>query len=212
MVTRLALVPPPNAPADARADDTALVDALRRGDRAAQAAMYARDGARVRRVVARILGVGPELDDVVQDAFLAAFRRVGALREATKLRAWLLAVAVGEARHHLRAKRRRAWLAFFAPQDLPDAPATPVDAGASAALRATYVVLDALATDERIAFALRHLEGLELSEAAAIAGVSLATFKRRLKRADNAFAAAARDHPALDSYVQSSQAHAQRDS
>lgn len=202
MVAHLVLIP--RAASDnTAADDAALVDALRRRDRTAEARVYARDGARVRRVVARILGAhATEVDDVVHDAFLAAFRRIDSLRDATKLTPWLLSVAVGEARHHLRAKRRRAWLSFIAPAELPEAPAAPVDASAAAAVRATYAILERLDSDERIAFALRHLEGLELIEAAALCGVSLATFKRRLRRADDAFAKAAREHPALDAYTQ----------
>src|SRR4051812_10608808 len=89
--------------ADAPSDADLVVRALG-ADRSATAALYARHVARVRRIVARIVGVGPELDDLVQDAFVAAFRRLSSLRDARAFGGWLDAVAVGEARHHLRAK------------------------------------------------------------------------------------------------------------
>jgi RNA polymerase sigma-70 factor (ECF subfamily) len=55
-------------------------------------------------------------------------------------------------------------------------------------------LLGRLPSDERIAFALRHIEGMELGRLAEACGVSLATIKRRLARAEQRFArAAARD-------------------
>jgi RNA polymerase sigma-70 factor (ECF subfamily) len=51
------------------------------------------------------------------------------------------------------------------------------------ALRALYRALDALPTDERLAFTLRFFENVELPEGARLAGTSLATFKRRIAAA-----------------------------
>jgi RNA polymerase sigma-70 factor (ECF subfamily) len=64
-------------------------------------------------------------------------------------------------------------------------------------MRAVYRVLGGLNTDQRIAFALRFIAGMELTEVAASCGVSLATIKRRLGRAQSAFTSAARREPSL---------------
>lgn len=209
-MTHLALIRSDAAAGDpaGQASDATLVAWVREGGaQAGRAAgvIYGRHAAAMRRVVARILGVTAEIDDVLHDSFMAALRRIDSLRDPAALKPWLVSVAVGEARHHLRAKARRAWLSFFAPEDVPDAPAVGVDAAGSAAVRATYEVLRSLPADERIAFALRHLDGMELAECASVCAVSLATFKRRLQRADAAFAAGAREHPALDAYSQNTQ-------
>jgi RNA polymerase sigma-70 factor (ECF subfamily) len=69
------------------------------------------------------------------------------------------------------------------------------------ALRATYAALDALPADERVAFALRFIDGMELTEVAAACETSLATIKRRLARAEDRFEAEARKHPALEAWI-----------
>src|SRR5512138_2383950 len=65
------------------------------------------------------------------------------------------------------------------------------------AVRATYRVLDTLPDDERMAFSLRFISEMQLTEVAAACRVSLATVKRRLARAEKRFVEAAKDHPAL---------------
>jgi RNA polymerase sigma-70 factor (ECF subfamily) len=203
-VPRLKLVRDAPPVDDIEESDAALVAAVLAGDRAAASRLYARHAPRVRGLLARILGVGPELDDVLQDTFVIAFRRLPSLREPAALGAWLRAVAVGEARHHLRARARRRWLTFFAPDDMPDAPAPAAPGGEMRdAARATLDIVRGLPVDERVAFALRYLEGMKLEEAAAAARVSLATFKRRLARAEDAFARRARASPSLDAFASS---------
>jgi RNA polymerase sigma-70 factor (ECF subfamily) len=64
-------------------------------------------------------------------------------------------------------------------------------------VRATYRVLDTLPDDERMAFSLRFISEMQLTEVAAACRVSLATVKRRLARAEKRFVEAAKDHPAL---------------
>ncbi len=69
-------------------------------------------------------------------------------------------------------------------------------------LRVTYAVLDRLGVDERIAFALRFIEGLELAEIAAACGVSFNTVRRRLARAEKRFLALAQREPALHEWLE----------
>jgi RNA polymerase sigma-70 factor (ECF subfamily) len=73
---------------------------------------------------------------------------------------------------------------------------------AGEALRATYAVLEQLAVDERIAFVLRFIEGMELKEGAVACSVSLATFKRRLARAEERFTELARSSPVLRDWLE----------
>ena len=55
--------------------------------------------------------------------------------------------------------------------------------------------------DERIAFSLRRLDGMELKEIAHACGCSLATIKRRLARAEKRFLSRAEKHQALQSWL-----------
>ena len=72
------------------------------------------------------------------------------------------------------------------------------------ALEETYRVLDLMPADERIAFALRFVEGMELTEVADACGVSLATIKRRLSRAETRFVAMAGRREPLREWLGSS--------
>ena len=67
-----------------------------------------------------------------------------------------------------------------------------------------YQILDRVPADERIAFALRHIDGMELSEVAGACAVSLATIKRRIERADQRFLKLAKHHPLLAAWVEGS--------
>jgi RNA polymerase sigma-70 factor (ECF subfamily) len=70
------------------------------------------------------------------------------------------------------------------------------------AVRATYAVLVMLTPDERIPFALRYIEEMDLGEVAAACRISLATAKRRIARARKRFVTIARTMPELSSWVQ----------
>jgi RNA polymerase sigma-70 factor (ECF subfamily) len=90
---------------------------------------------------------------------------------------------------------------------MPDDELPEVDAGVAPgeiqdAMRATYAVLEKLSPDERIAFALRYVDGMELTEVAAACGRSLATIKRVLARAGVRFEAEARRHPVLLAWLE----------
>jgi RNA polymerase sigma-70 factor (ECF subfamily) len=65
-----------------------------------------------------------------------------------------------------------------------------------------YAVLNRMPADDRIAFALRYIDGMELTEVAAACSVSLATVKRRLRRSEARFLKAARSHTLLEKWVE----------
>jgi RNA polymerase sigma-70 factor (ECF subfamily) len=75
---------------------------------------------------------------------------------------------------------------------LPELVVPEIDDDVLDAYRRTYALLDRLPADERIAFALRYIDGMELALLAVVCDVSLATIKRRLGRAEQRFAAGAR--------------------
>jgi RNA polymerase sigma-70 factor (ECF subfamily) len=184
------------------ATDEALVEGLRARHPAALEAFHQRFSGHVLRVLARVLGTERDLADVHHDAFVRALGSLDSLRDPAALPAWVTSVAVFAARTTIQRRVRRRWLLFFAPEDLPAVAARPADGDAREALRATYRVLDGMPADERIAFALRRIDGMELTEVAIACGVSLATIKRRLARAEASFLAAARTQPGLEEWLE----------
>jgi RNA polymerase sigma-70 factor (ECF subfamily) len=185
-----------------RADsDAALVASLREGNAGAGQALFAAHNTYVRRVLMRVLGPDPELGDLVQDVFVAALESIGKLENPRALRGWLAQIAVFQARHCLRSRKQWSIVRFFSPAELPPGRAIEPDFEASEALRVTYRLLASMPVDERIAFTLRFVEGMDLTEVAAACCVSLATTKRRLARAEARFADLAQQEPSLAEWI-----------
>ena len=185
-------------------DDRALLEALRRGESSASLALYDRYAPHLRRVLARVMGVDDELPELLHDTFVAAFGSLDGLRDESCLKAWLTRIAVFTARGCIRRRRRRRWLEFRAPEAVEETPASYAEPEDVQALRRAYVALGKLDVDERIVFTLRYLEQMTVDEAADACGVSPATVKRRLTRAEQRFSALAREDPVLRTWVDKS--------
>ena len=181
--------------------DAAVVAALRAGEQAGGAALYDRHHAYVRRVLTRVLGPDADLHDLIQDVFVAAIDSIDRLLEPSALRGWLAAISVNIVRVELRRRTKGRVVSLVPHGELPELPAPVTTPELGEAVRATYRVLGALPADERIPFALRFIEGMELSEIASVCQVSLATTKRRLMSAQKKFVNIARTDAALGDWV-----------
>jgi RNA polymerase sigma-70 factor (ECF subfamily) len=141
---------------------------------------FRRHAAAVASIGFRILGSRAEAEDLVQDVFLRARRWLDRIEEPGALRGWLTVVAVREARHRLRIRRMRAVLG------IDDAPRYAAVADSSASphevtlLAEVYRLLDTVTIEGRLAWTLRHVQGMTLPEVAEHCGCSLATAKRRI--------------------------------
>ncbi len=137
----------------------------------------------------RVLGPDPDVSDVVHDAFEQAIRSlhrfVGSRHD---LGAWLNRIAVNVAKNRLRHQRVRRWIRGAVPYETSEVATRVASPEVVFAMKRTYEVLQRLPTDERIPFALRFIDGMQLTEVADATGASLATVKRRLRRARERFA------------------------
>jgi RNA polymerase sigma-70 factor (ECF subfamily) len=153
----------------------------------------------VARIGYRLLGRDSDIDDLVQDVFLAAHRGLRHLRQPEAIKGWLATVAVRKARRRL--KRRRLWSMVgigtesAESVDIADPAATPEQ---RALVAQVYRFLDRLPVEQRIAWSLRFVEGQTLERVAELCGCSLATAKRRIKAAREAVTSqvsSGREHP-----------------
>src|SRR5438874_5441241 len=126
-------------------------------------------------VALRLLGRDDEIDDVVQEVFLAALRGLGRLREPEAVRGWLATVTVRIAGRRLRRRKLRALFGLRADVELPARDAPPDQ---RALLVRVYRLLDELPVRERVAWTLRHVEGEKREAVARLCECSLATAKR----------------------------------
>jgi RNA polymerase sigma-70 factor (ECF subfamily) len=199
----LKLVSPPIPPRrdDFPGDDTDLVEGFRRGDPLARAALYDRYADHVHRVLYRILGFDRDLVDLHHDVFVRALVSLPNLKDPSALKGWLTMIAVHVAHASIARRKHGGWLWFLPSDELPEVESSHAGTDVRDALRATYAILDRLPLEERIAFALRFIDGMELTEVAAACDTSLATIKRRLARAAAHFDADAQKQPALEAWV-----------
>ena len=86
--------------------DAELVRAAQAGDIAGLGALLERHRALLHAAAVGMLGHGPRAEDAVQETFVIALRRIGALRDPAAARAWLLAVLGNVCRGRAAAARR----------------------------------------------------------------------------------------------------------
>jgi RNA polymerase sigma-70 factor (ECF subfamily) len=181
--------------------DAGLVGAVRAGHPDAHEELVRRCGPDVERILYRVLGPDSEMEDLAHEVFIAAFACLEQLREPKALRSWLVGIAVRKARKLIARRKRWSFVRNVAPAELPEQEAATSSLEVSEAFRSTYRLLGELPVDDRIAFALRHVDGMELTAVAAATDVSLATAKRRVARARQRFLQLASKHDALASWV-----------
>jgi RNA polymerase sigma-70 factor (ECF subfamily) len=184
-------------------DDAALVAGLRSGEPWARAALFDRYAPHVERILRRVLGHERHTDmaDLVHDAFVQALASIDGLRDAEALLGWMQTIAARTAYRAIRTRRARRWLRFWEPADLPEVAVDDVDPTIVEAHRRTYALLDRMPSEERLLFALRYIDGMELERIAALREVSLATVKRRLARAEERFAKLAERDEVLQTWL-----------
>lgn len=181
--------------------DADVVRAIRAGERAGGAALYDRHHEYVRRVLTRVLGPDSDLGDLVQDVFVAAIDSIDRLSDPAALRSWLAGISVNCVRVELRRRTKGRWLRLLPSSEWPELEAPVSTPEIDEAVRATYRVLSRLNVDERIPFALRFIEGMDLLEVAGACQVSLATTKRRLASARKKFVNMASTYPELGDWL-----------
>jgi RNA polymerase sigma-70 factor (ECF subfamily) len=167
----------PSAPRDAGSavnrGDTSLIAAVREGDRDAFETMYARYAPMVHGV---LLARAPreEVDDLVQDVFLIALRKIHTLRDDAAFGGWLATIARNRAMDFYRQRTESEELT----EDIPDGN-RPDDTGEAArALAAIKALPDAY----RETLVLRLVEGMTGPEIAERTGLTPASVRVNLHR------------------------------
>jgi RNA polymerase sigma-70 factor, ECF subfamily len=168
----------------------ALITRAKSGDGRAFEDLARREERALYRHAARIVGPGPDAEDVVQDALLSAWKSIHAF-EGTSFRAWLFRIVTNRALDRVRARRRRPELPLE-PADDEDViwaePAAPgPDLATIAASREALVVVEealrGVPEEQRAALLLRDVEGFAYEEIAIMTSVEIGTVKSRIHRA-----------------------------
>jgi RNA polymerase sigma-70 factor, ECF subfamily len=188
----------PASEAGVGVDDKRLLERLRGGDEAAFEELVRSHGQRMFAVARRIVATDEDARDVVQDAFLSAFRSLHRFEGGSRLSTWLHRITVNAALMKLRTRRRKPeesiepllpafsdeghFVERFASWD------TPVDQALEKAetRRVVRGLIDELPDAYRTVLLLRDIEGLSTEETATALSVTPAAVKVRLHRARQA--------------------------
>lgn len=142
--------------------------------------------ARLVRVARGVVGDAEEAHDLVQDAFVAAYRAIDTFTPGRPFYPWMRGILLNRCKVYLRS-RRRAWRRARAAAERPGhwvlgAPVSPAPERRRTAdlMRRAMATLDA---DDREILVLQHVEGYSYDELAEALGIGTGTVASRLYRA-----------------------------
>ncbi len=169
---------------DARSDGS-LVRATISGDVEAFAVLVRRYRDVHARFATRMLGSRDDAEDVLQSAFIRAFRALRKCHDPERFGGWLYQIVVNETRSFAtRRSRRDRWHVRdgSAVEKMLDDGSAPT-AGGDGFREEIQCALDQLVPEQREAFLLKHVEELSYEDMAEITGVGVSALKMRVKRA-----------------------------
>ena len=153
------------------------VSRAKAGEEAAYRWLLARYRARAVRLAAHVLRRDGEAEDVAQEAFLKAFRRLPSFSGEGRFSAWLFRIVV---RTCLDRQRSAHWEREAPEEAAATSPSSAADTDTRLLVSA---LLDRLAPPMRAALVLREMEGLDYDEIAQTLGIPVGTVRSRLHSA-----------------------------
>jgi RNA polymerase sigma-70 factor, ECF subfamily len=178
--------------------DQLLVERVQRGDKKAFELLVIKYQRKLMRLVSRLVRDQAEAEDVVQEAFIKAYRALPQFRGESAFYTWLYRIGINTAKHYLVTQGRRAPTStetnaeeaetFDDAEQLRDIN-TPESMLATKQIAATVnVAMESLPEELRVAISLREIEGLSYDEIAEAMGCPIGTVRSRIFRAREAIA------------------------
>jgi len=181
----------------AEESDEALAARAAAGETPAFDALVGRYQSRVYRLACRLTGNEGDAKDVLQEAFLAAYRGLRGFRADSRFSTWLYRIATNAALMHRRAAARRPTepLEAYLPRFDGDGRHVGEPADLLAASRADELLDRKLLAEKaraglgrlpdiyRDAFVLRDLEEMPTADVAEVLGIDAAAVRQRVHRA-----------------------------
>ncbi len=175
--------------------DQQLVERVQKGDKRAFDMLVLKYQHKIVAIVSRYVKDNAEVYDVVQEAFIKAYRALGNFRGDSAFYTWLYRIAINTAKNHLVSRSRRPPASDV---DVDEAdyydgsePLRDLESpeGAMARDQLQEVVNNAIAAlpeDLRTALTLREMEGLSYEDIASVMDCPVGTVRSRIFRAREA--------------------------
>ena len=180
-------------------DDTALLEACRKGDMAAYECLVQRHQRMLLNIAFRLTGVYEDACEIVQDSFIAAWQKMGDFRGDARLSTWLTAIVVNLSRNRRQQTRQRERREAYSLDAsipgsdgtrLPDPPSGSVSALEQLEQEELRAFLnrciEALTPEFREVLVLRDMREMSYDEVAEALKLREGTVKSRLFRARDA--------------------------
>src|SRR5256885_3159568 len=162
--------------------DAGLVRRVQAGDTGAYADLVARYRDRLGRYALHMLGNREDAEEVLQDAFVRAYRSLARCDDPERFGAWLYGILVNRCRTAGARATRRARRFVHDPAALETAPLAGPDRRAESGGTGRMAPAR-LPSGSREAVLLKHVEELEDQDMARLTGASVSALKMRVKRA-----------------------------
>lgn len=169
-------------------EDEKLLARFRAGDESAFGELVEKYQRRVFAVVYRMLSRVEDAEDLVQDAFVQAYRYLDNFEGRSAFSTWLFQIAINRTLNF----RRRQSLATFQGLPRPDAMPASSSPGPEAPVAAAEIenrlqaAVDGLPDNQRTVFVLRETEKMSYKDMSLALGVPVGTVMSRLARAREA--------------------------
>ena len=160
---------------------SALVERAQRGDAEAFAQLYREHSPRVFALAVRLTGERRAAEELTQDAFVQAWRRLASFRGESAFASWLHRITVNEFLVEARTTRRRELR--VQPMELPETQGQGGRDEDHANRMDLEAAIAALPEGARTALVLHDIEGYRHEEIARLLGVATGTVKAQLHRA-----------------------------
>ncbi len=164
--------------------DAAIVERIRDGETSLYEVLIRRYNQRLYRVARAFLHDDTEVEDIMQETYLKAFKALPRFQGKALFSTWLTRILINCALTYLRRRSRRAEIALDALEERTAAEDVGELAIAQEQIgRLIEKSLDSLPAKYRVVFIMRELEQMSVAETAASLGISPVNAKVRLHRA-----------------------------
>jgi len=175
--------------------DQQLVERVQKGEKAAFDLLVRKYQHKITGVVSRYINDWSECQDVAQEAFIRAYRAIGAFRGDSQFYTWVYKIAINTAKNYLVSQGRRPPTDDVAIED-----AVQLDGGIRLRESATperellrqeieqtvFATVEQLPEELKIAITLREVDGLSYEEIAETMNCPIGTVRSRIFRAREA--------------------------
>lgn len=178
--------------------DRQLVERAQRGDKRAFELLVEKYQRKLGRLLSRFIRDPSEVEDVMQEAFIKAYRALPAFRGDSAFYTWLYRIGINTAKNYLAAMRRRAPTSTDVEAEEAEGYAdgerlrdlnTPENMLLSKEIADTVnATMEALPEDLRTAIQLREMDGMSYEDIARIMDCPIGTVRSRIFRAREAIA------------------------